>query len=79
MSMVWVGACAGLPQRGLLATGYPDPSARKFWKSSFLRPHEQLRPTRFPTLPSESYKGVRHEIFQLFRQKASRPSVSEVC
>ena len=29
------GACAGLPQRGLLATGYPNPSTRKFWKSSF--------------------------------------------
>ena len=44
------GAWAGLPQRSLLAMGYPTPSTRKFWKSSFSRSHEQLRPTGFPTI-----------------------------
>ena len=70
-------------RRRLLATG-----SQSFHTKVPEGSHEQLRPTRFPTLPSESFKRVRfgccaracgHENFPLFRQRVSRGFVSEVC
>ncbi len=81
------GACAGLHLLGLLATGYPNPSTRKFWTVRFWGLTSSYGPRDFQLFRQEVSKGFvggcaracGHEDFPLFRQKVSRGFVSEVC